>query len=160
VSSLLVFNRVYRLEIQSVMLMFIGFVNYCPFSLAHLRPFPLPKVKIQYKQTECGWEGVRFARLAGSLTLKNKLSPEKYALLAPARRPALHFLWKIHIQGHLSSIHMWFEAIQAKQCKRSKTAKNIKQCKQNKTLQTSDRYLNGMGAFKFKLNLWTQSKAN
>jgi hypothetical protein len=65
---------------------------------------------------------VRFARLAGSLTLKNKLSPEKYALLAPARRPALHFLCKIHIQGHLSSIHI-AEQLKAKQCKRSKTAK-------------------------------------
>jgi hypothetical protein len=49
---------------------------------------------------------VRFARLAGSLTLKNNLIPEEYALLASARRPALHILWKIHIQGHLSSIHI------------------------------------------------------
>jgi hypothetical protein len=65
---------------------------------------------------------MRFARLAGSLTLKNKLSPEKYALLAPAWRPALHFLWKIHIQGNLSSIHI-AKQLKAKQCKRSKTAK-------------------------------------
>jgi hypothetical protein len=49
---------------------------------------------------------VRFARLAGSLTLKKTPSPDENALLAPARRPALHILWNIHIQGHLSSIHM------------------------------------------------------
>jgi hypothetical protein len=63
---------------------------------------------------------VRFARLAGSLTLKNNLSPEEYALLAPARRPALHIIWKIHIQGHLSSIHI--EQLKAvKNCKKDKT---------------------------------------
>jgi hypothetical protein len=70
---------------------------------------------------------LQFARLAGLLTLKNNLSPEEYALLAPARRPALHILWKIHI--HI-----------AEQLKAVKNCKKIKQCKQNKTLQTSDRY--------------------
>ena len=30
--------------------------------------------------------------IAGSLTLKNNLSPDEYALLAPARCPALHTL--------------------------------------------------------------------
>jgi hypothetical protein len=46
-SSLLVFNRVYRLEIQSVLLVFRPiFVNYCPstFSQVHLPPPPLPCV--------------------------------------------------------------------------------------------------------------------
>jgi hypothetical protein len=45
-SSLLVFNRVYRLKIQSVMLVFRpSFVNYCPstFSPVHLTPSP-PRV--------------------------------------------------------------------------------------------------------------------
>jgi hypothetical protein len=79
-------------------------------------------------------EYVRFARLAGSLTLKNNLSPEEYELLAPAWRPAFHILWKIHIQGHLSSIHI------AEQLKAVKNYKKIKQCNQNKTLQTSDSY--------------------
>jgi hypothetical protein len=32
-SSLLVFNRVYRLEIQSFMLFSTDFVNYCPLNL-------------------------------------------------------------------------------------------------------------------------------
>ncbi len=51
--SLLVFYRVYRLEIQSVMLVFsTGFVNYCPSTLTLLSgycspppPSPLPCVK-------------------------------------------------------------------------------------------------------------------
>jgi hypothetical protein len=57
-SSLLVFNRVYRLEIQSVMLVFatpLG--NCCPstFSLTSPTPPPkVPKVKVQYIQTVCG----------------------------------------------------------------------------------------------------------
>jgi hypothetical protein len=48
-SSLLVFNGVYRLEIQSVMLVFsTGFVNYCP-------PSPPPNVKkyTVYTYTVC-----------------------------------------------------------------------------------------------------------
>jgi hypothetical protein len=60
-SSLLVFNRVYRLEIQSVMLVFsIPLVNCCPstFSLTSPTPSPLPKVDVQYIQTVCGWGGV------------------------------------------------------------------------------------------------------
>ncbi len=41
-SSLLVFNRVYRLEIQSVMLVFsTGFVNHCPSNLLSGLPPPL-----------------------------------------------------------------------------------------------------------------------
>jgi hypothetical protein len=62
--SLLVFNRVYRLEIQPVTLIFrLSFVNYCPsalaFSLVHLPPLPLfPKSKEQNIQTVCGREGV------------------------------------------------------------------------------------------------------
>ncbi len=48
-SSLLVFNRVYRLEILSVMLVFsTSFVNYCPSNLLSgwlpLPPSPLPCV--------------------------------------------------------------------------------------------------------------------
>jgi len=45
-SSLLVFHRVYRLEIQSVMLVFLTpLVNFCPstFSLTSPTPPPLPK---------------------------------------------------------------------------------------------------------------------
>ncbi len=47
-SSLLVFNRVYRLEIQSVMS--TPLVNCCPytFSLTSPTPSPLPKVNVQY----------------------------------------------------------------------------------------------------------------
>ncbi len=51
-SSLLVFNRVYRLDVQSVMLVFsTPLVNCCPsiFSLTS----PLPKVNVQYIQTVC-----------------------------------------------------------------------------------------------------------
>jgi hypothetical protein len=65
--------------------------------------------------------GVRFAILTGSLTLKNNLSPEEYALLAPARRPALHILWKIHIQGHLSSTHIAEQLKEVKNCTKDKT---------------------------------------
>jgi hypothetical protein len=56
-----VFLRVYRLEIQSVMLVFRpSFVNYCPTNhLSGSPPPPLPCVKIQYLQTICGWEGAR-----------------------------------------------------------------------------------------------------
>jgi hypothetical protein len=59
-SSLLVFNKVYRLEIQSVMLVFSTQVcELLPLepSLLSDSPPPLPKVKIQYKQTVCGWGG-------------------------------------------------------------------------------------------------------
>jgi hypothetical protein len=56
-SSLLVFNRDYRLEPQSVMLVFRpSFVNYCPSNLLSCSPPPLPKVKIQCIQKVCGWE--------------------------------------------------------------------------------------------------------
>ncbi len=60
-SSLLVYNRVNRLEIQSVMLVFRpSFVNYCPSNLLSGSPPPLPKVKVQYTvyrvQTVCGWK--------------------------------------------------------------------------------------------------------
>jgi hypothetical protein len=88
---------------------------------------------------------VRFAGAAGSLTLK-KIFPslaDEDALLAPARRLALHILWKIHIQGHLSSIHMLFEAIQ--DCDASFAVKNCKRKDKNsvrldKTLLTSNRH--------------------
>jgi hypothetical protein len=69
----------------------------------------------------CSPSIVRFARLAGSLTLKSNLSPEEYPLLVPARRPALHILWKIHIQGHLSSIHIAEQLKAVKNCKKDKT---------------------------------------
>ncbi len=44
-----VFVRVYRLEIQSVMLV---------FSTQLCSPPPLPCVKVQYIKTVCGWEGM------------------------------------------------------------------------------------------------------
>jgi hypothetical protein len=50
-SSLLVFNRVYRLETQSVMLVFsTPLVNYCPFIFSLTSPTPPPflKVNAQY----------------------------------------------------------------------------------------------------------------
>jgi hypothetical protein len=60
----LVFNRVYRLEIQSVMLVFsTPLVNCCPssFSLTFPTTPPIPKVNVQYIQTVCscgrGWGG-------------------------------------------------------------------------------------------------------
>ncbi len=53
-SSLLVFNRVYRLEIQSVMLVFSSRTT---FSLTS-PPSPLPKVNVQYIQTVCGCGGL------------------------------------------------------------------------------------------------------
>ncbi len=56
-SSLLVFKRVYRLEIQSVMLVFstqlCKLLSLCGSSLP-----PHPKVKVQIIQTVCGWEVV------------------------------------------------------------------------------------------------------
>jgi hypothetical protein len=60
-SSLLVFNRVYRLEIQSVMLVLsTQLCELLPLSpsLWFTHP-PLPKVKVQKIQTVCGWEGGR-----------------------------------------------------------------------------------------------------
>ncbi len=59
-SSLLMFNRVYRLEIQSVMLVFsTPLLNCCPstYSLTSPTPPPLPKVNVQYIQTVCGCGG-------------------------------------------------------------------------------------------------------
>ncbi len=69
-SSLLVFNRVYRLEIQSVMLVFSArFVNNCPCNLlsGYLPPPPFPVwTSILYTRIHCvrgwghgvkGWEG-------------------------------------------------------------------------------------------------------
>jgi hypothetical protein len=44
-SSLLVFNRDYRLEIQSVMWVFAtGFMNYCPLTSSLVSSPPLPCV--------------------------------------------------------------------------------------------------------------------
>ncbi len=71
-SSLLVFNRVYRLEIQSVMLVFSIQLR----ELLPLQPFhwftspPLPKVKALYIKTVCGWEGVGGVELVGELILQ------------------------------------------------------------------------------------------
>jgi hypothetical protein len=58
-SSSLVFNRVYRLEIQSVMVFSTPLVNCCPlYILSDLpHPYPLPKVNVQYIQTVCGCGG-------------------------------------------------------------------------------------------------------
>ncbi len=60
-SSLLVFNRVYRLEIQSVMLVFstqLCELLYCSSSILSGSSPPIPKVKVQYIQTVCSWHGV------------------------------------------------------------------------------------------------------
>ncbi len=46
----MVFNRVYRLEIQSVMLLFSTPLVYCCPSTFSLT-FPIPKVTVQYIQT-------------------------------------------------------------------------------------------------------------
>jgi hypothetical protein len=56
----MVFNRVYRLEIQSVMMVFTTpLVNCCPstFSLTSPTPTLLPKVNVQCIQTVCGYGG-------------------------------------------------------------------------------------------------------
>ncbi len=61
-SSLLVFNRVYKLEpCQLCWYFWPRFVNYCPYNLLSGLPplLPLHKVKVQYTQKMCGWEGVR-----------------------------------------------------------------------------------------------------
>jgi hypothetical protein len=59
-SFLLLFTRVYRLEIRSVMLLFstqlCELLPLYPFFFVHLHP--LPKVKVEYVQTMCDWEGV------------------------------------------------------------------------------------------------------
>jgi hypothetical protein len=52
-----VFIRVFRLEIQSVMLIF-STQNCNLLSGSTLNPPPFPCVKVQYIQTVCGWEGV------------------------------------------------------------------------------------------------------
>ncbi len=58
-SSLLVYSRVYRLDIQSIMLVFsTGFVNNCPFNrlsgkLSPLPPFLCEKVYTVYTYTVC-----------------------------------------------------------------------------------------------------------
>jgi hypothetical protein len=60
-SSLLVITRVYRLEIQSVMLVFFDpALCMCPSNLLSVSPLPIPlsKVKLQYIEAVCGWEGV------------------------------------------------------------------------------------------------------
>jgi hypothetical protein len=56
-SSLLVFSRVYRLEIQSVMFVLsTALVNSYPIYLLSdlLHPSPLPKVNVQYTCTQKG----------------------------------------------------------------------------------------------------------
>jgi hypothetical protein len=63
-SFFLVFNRVYRLEIQSVMLVVLTqLCELLPSNLlsgSPLRPLPPSKIKstVMYIQTVCGWEGV------------------------------------------------------------------------------------------------------
>jgi hypothetical protein len=53
-SSLLVFNRVYRLEIQSVMLVFSApLVNYRPSNLLSGSPTPSPPLPCVNKCREC-----------------------------------------------------------------------------------------------------------
>jgi hypothetical protein len=54
-----VFIRVYRLEIQSFMLVSstYSFVNYYTSNLLSVSPPLLPWVKVQYIQTMCGWRG-------------------------------------------------------------------------------------------------------
>ncbi len=70
----------------------------------------------------------------GRLTSRRCPTPERiYALLAPAPRLALHIFWKIHNQGHRSSIctnPTWWFRSNTKHL-RSKTAKEKikKQCK-------------------------------
>jgi hypothetical protein len=55
-SSLLVFYRGYKLEIQSVMLVFLTpLVNCCPSNVPS--PPTLPKVNVQDIQTVCGCGG-------------------------------------------------------------------------------------------------------
>jgi hypothetical protein len=60
-TSLLVFNRVYRLEIQSVMLVFfdpaLWTIVPLNFSLVHLSPLPKDEVQYIYRQcvAERGW---------------------------------------------------------------------------------------------------------
>jgi hypothetical protein len=60
-SSLLIFNTVNRLEIQSVMLVFsTGFVNHCPltFSLVSSPPLPCVSKYTVHTYTMCkGWGG-------------------------------------------------------------------------------------------------------
>jgi hypothetical protein len=57
-SSLLVFHKVYRLEIQSVLLVFSthSFVNYCPSTLLSGSP-PPPLPPSQSKSTASVWLG-------------------------------------------------------------------------------------------------------
>jgi hypothetical protein len=60
-SSLLVFYRVYRLEIQSVMLVFstqLRELLYCSSSILSGSPPPIHKVKVQFIKTVCSWDGV------------------------------------------------------------------------------------------------------
>ncbi len=59
-SYLQAFSRVYRLEIQSVMLVFsTGFVNYCPsiFSLVSSPPHPSVNKYTVYTYTVCKGRG-------------------------------------------------------------------------------------------------------
>jgi hypothetical protein len=56
------FTRVYRLEIQSVMMVFSApLVNYCPSTFSMTSPTPSPPSQsqrtIQYIQAVCGLEG-------------------------------------------------------------------------------------------------------
>jgi hypothetical protein len=71
-SSLLVFDIVFRLKIQSVMLVFSTqpcelFIAPLTFSLVHL-PFPTPPPS--HVQTVCGWEGVGVLSCVGDHILQ------------------------------------------------------------------------------------------
>jgi hypothetical protein len=61
-SSLLVFNRVYRMEIQSVMLVFsTPLVNCCPYNFSLTYPTPSPssqRKRTVYSDSVCLWGGV------------------------------------------------------------------------------------------------------
>jgi hypothetical protein len=70
-----VFNRIYRLEIQPVLLVFSthGFVNYCFYNLlSGSPPPPLPPSHCQRTvlQTVCGWEVVGVLSCVGDHILQ------------------------------------------------------------------------------------------
>ncbi len=71
----MVFNRVYRLEIQSEMFTFFGpalwTIAPLTFSLVRLPPWPpFPKSMYNIIQTVCGWEGVGVLSCVGDHILQ------------------------------------------------------------------------------------------
>jgi hypothetical protein len=87
-SSLLVFNRVYRLEIQSVMFVFsTGFVNYCAsnlFSWLAPPPPPLPWVNKHaiYTYTVCKGGSTEYGVIGGE-GASNRNTPAAKSLYEP-----------------------------------------------------------------------------